>query len=530
MEFLLSLPTNTIATKIFAVLLLYLFLRIFTNVLKPKKSKTSPPQAGGAWPLIGHLHLLIGPQASYITLSKMADKYGPIFKIKLGVHPTLVISNSELAKECLTTHDKVLANRPATVAMEIMGYNHAMFGWSPYGPYWRQLRKLVTVELLSNQRLKTFKHIRESEIKNSLKEMYQSWVHNKTGDSNHVSVDMTRIFGDITGNLIYRIVVGKVYARKGEGVVRWKLVVGDYMKLLTHFNVGDAMPFMRWFDLGGLEKAMKITFKELDGYVEEWLEEHKKKRSNSGGHGIVEEDFMDVMLSIFDDGGQQEFCTDNSTHTTNKAMCMALILGASETTKTTLTWSLSLLLNNLDVLKKVKQELAAHIGPETLVTESDVNSLVYLDAVITETLRLYPLGPLGLPHESIEDCTIAGYHVPARTRILFNLWKIHQDPRVWENPLEFKPERFLKEHNNIDVRGGHFELLPFGSGRRMCPGVSFALQVLKLTLANMLHGFDFATPNDEPVDMTEVNHMATTRATPLETLISPRLPSHLYMG
>ncbi|XP_038717985.1 cytochrome P450 CYP82D47-like [Tripterygium wilfordii] len=533
MEFLLSLPTNTIAPKIFAVLLLFICLRILTNVLKPKKSKTSPPQASGAWPLIGHLLHLRGPQAPHITLGKMADKYGPIFKIKLGVHPTLVISDSEVAKECLTTHDIALAGRPATVAMEIMGYNHAMFAFSPYGPYWRHMRKLATVELLSAQRLETFKHIRESELKRSMKEMYQSWVHNKSGsgDSNHVTVDMTRILGDIIANVIYRMVVGKVYASKGEEDARWKQVVWEYIKLLSHFGVGDALPFLRWLDLGGVEKSMKKAAKELDIYVEEWLEEHKKKRSErKSDNGIVEEDFMDVMLSVFDDDDQLENFAHHSAHTINKAMCLAIILAASDTTKTTLTWALSLLLNHPDVMKKVQQELAAHIGPDKPVKESDVKSLVYLEAVVKETLRLYPPGPLGLPHESMEDCTVAGYHVPSGTRILYNLWKIQQDPQVWENPSEFKPDRFLTTHKDVDVRGRNFEYLPFGSGRRMCPGMSFALQVMEVSLANMLHGFDFATPNGKPVDMTEVNGLVTDRATPLEALITPRLPAHLYMG
>ncbi|XP_038716911.1 cytochrome P450 CYP82D47-like [Tripterygium wilfordii] len=533
MEFLLSLPTNTIATTSFAVLLLYLCLRIFTNVLKPNKSKTSPPQAGGAWPLIGHLHLFRGPQPPHITLGKMADKHGPIFKIKLGVRPTLVISDSQIAKECFTTHDKILAGRPAYVALEIMGYNNAMFGFSPYGPYWRYTRKLATIELLSNKRLETFKHIRESEVKNAMKEMYQSWVvHNKSasGHSNHVSVDMSKILGDISSNVTYRAMVGKVYASKGEEDVRWKQVLSEYMKLLSNFSSCDALPFLRWFDFGGLEKSMKRTFKELDNYVEEWLQEHRKKRSSSGDGRIVVEDFMDVMLSIFDNVGEHENFTDYSPHTINKATCMSLLLGASDTTKSTMIWCLSLLLNHPDVLKKVQQELDAHIGPETLVNESDVKSFVYLDAVIKETLRLYSPGPLGLPHEAMEDCTVAGYHVPAGTQLLFNQWKMHQDPNVWEDPSEFKPERFLTTHKDIDFRGRHFEYLPFASGRRICPGISFAHQILMLSLANMLHGFDFTTPNGEPVDMAQVSGGTLIRATPLEALISPRLPGHVYMG
>ncbi|XP_038716722.1 cytochrome P450 CYP82D47-like [Tripterygium wilfordii] len=525
MEFLLSLPTNTIAPKIFAVLLLFIGLRIFTNVLKPKKSKTSPPLAGGAWPLLGHLHLLRGPQQPYIILGKMADKYGPIFKIKLGVHRTLIVSNSEIAKECLTTQDKVLAGRPTTVAMEIMGYKRALFGFCPYGPYWRLTRKLTTSELLSTQRLEALKHIKESEVMTAMKDVYQSWADRKT-ESDKVLVDMSRVFGDISSNVMFRIVVGKVYSRKGQRDLKWKQVLIDFFKLMGHFGVGDALPFLRWLDLGGVEKSMKRISKELDNYVEEWMEEHKRKRL-SRGDGIVDEDFMDVMLSVLDD--QMEESTGYTAHITNKATCLSIILAGSDTTRTTLTWALSLLLNNPDVLKRTQQELQLHVGKERLVNISDMKSLVYFQAVLKETLRLYPPGPLSIPHESMEDCVVAGYHVPAGTRILFNLWKIQQDPDIWKNPSEFKPERFLTTHKDVDVKGRHFELLPFGSGRRMCPGIPFAFQVMELALANMLHGFDFSTPNGEPIDMTEENGLVTLRATPLEALISPRLPGHLYM-
>lgn len=195
----------------------------------------------------------------------------------------------------------------------------------------------------------------------------------------------------------------------------------------------------------------------------------------------------------------------------------------------TLTWVLSLLINNPCVLKKAQHELDRNVGRERLAHESDMSNLVYLQAIIKETLRLYPAGPLSLPHESMEDCTVAGYHIPAGTRLLVNLSKIHRDPSVWSNPTEFQPERFLTTHKDYDVRGQHFEFMPFSSGRRMCPGVSFALQVLQLTLATLLQGFDFANPSAEPLDMSESIGLTNLKSTPLECLIHPRLQSHFYL-
>ena len=162
------------------------------------------------------------------------------------------------------------------------------------------------------------------------------------------------------------------------------------------------------------------------------------------------------------------------------------------------------------------------------MTESDLKNLVYLQAIIKETLRLYPAAPLSLPHEAMKDCNVAGYDVPAGTRLLVNLSKLHRDPRVWSDPDEFKPERFLTDHKDIDLRGHNFEFIPFGSGRRICPGISLALQVMELTLATLLHGFEITTPFDEPVDMSEATGITNLKVTPLHVLLNPRLPTEVY--
>ncbi|XP_057986654.1 flavonoid-6-hydroxylase-like [Hevea brasiliensis] len=166
-------------------------------------------------------------------------------------------------------------------------------------------------------------------------------------------------------------------------------------------------------------------------------------------------------------------------------------------------WALSLLINHPDVLKKAQRELDIDVGKERQVHEYDMSNLFYLKATIKETLQLYPIGPLSVPHQSMEDCIVAGYHIPAGTRLLVNLTKIHHDPRVWSNPSEFQPERFLTIHKDYDVRGQNFEFIPFSNGRRMCPGVSFVLQVLQLTLATLLHGFDIENPTSETLDKSE---------------------------
>lgn len=205
-----------------------------------------------------------------------------------------------------------------------------------------------------------------------------------------------------------------------------------------------------------------------------------------------------------------------------------MILGGTDTSSATHIWALCLLLNNPHTLEKVMEEIDTHVGKERLVTESDMNKLVYLQAVVKESLRLYPPTPLSGPREFREDCKFGEYNVKKGTRLITNLWKIQTDPSIWPDPLEFKPERFFTTHKDVDVRGRHFELLPFGSGRRICPGISFGLRTAHLILANFLHSFEVSKPSSEPIDMTSAEEITNIKVTPFEVLIKPRLSPSLY--
>jgi len=195
----------------------------------------------------------------------------------------------------------------------------------------------------------------------------------------------------------------------------------------------------------------------------------------------------------------------------------------------TLTWALSLLLNHQMELKKVQDELNTHIGKDRKVEESDIKNLVYLQAVVKETLRLYPPSPIITLRAAMNDCTFScGYHIPAGTQLMVNVWKIHRDGRVWTDPHDFKPERFLTSHRDVDVRSPNCELVPFGSGRRVCPGASLALRMVQLTLARLLHSFNVASPSNQAVDMTGSPGLTNLKATPLEVVLTPRLDTNLY--
>ncbi|XP_057423367.1 cytochrome P450 CYP82D47-like [Lotus japonicus] len=513
-------PFTIYATLFFLFCLLFWLLKRSHADVSTKAPP--PPEAGGAWPLIGHLHLLGGSHAAHVILGNMADKYGPIFTLRLGVHRTLVVSNWEMAKECFTVNDKVFASRPNSLAFEVLGVNSSLFGASPYGPYWRYMRKIATLEVLSTKRIEMLKEVMHSEVMAAVKKSYNYWVMMRESGATKVVTEMEKWFADITLNVMFRTVLGKRLTGMGceddeEENEKIRKAVRDFFHLFGQFTVSDAVPFLRWLDLDGYEKKMKKTAKEMDDFAQAWLEQHKRN-SGLGEWKKGEHDFMDLLLATVDD----ECVHGHDADTIIKSTCLQLILAGTDTMTGTLTWALSLLLNNREVLNKATHELDTQIGRENAIGESDFEKLEYLQAIVKETLRLYPTVPLSVPHESMEDCIVGGYHVPAHTRLLTNISKLQQDPSLYSDLLEFRPERFLTTHKDIDLKGKHFELIPFSAGRRICPGISFALQLMQMTLATLLHEFEIVTIDGGHVDMVEKTGITNVKASPLQVILTPR--------
>ncbi|KAH6791443.1 hypothetical protein C2S51_006449 [Perilla frutescens var. frutescens] len=526
---------------------------LFNQLRNPTNKKRRLPRAGGALPIIGHLHLFGGKQLLHKTLAAMAEKYGPVFTVKLGCQENMVVSSWETAKECFTTLDKVFSDRPYVTATRLLGYNGAMIGLAPYGPYWRQMRKIATLELLSHRRIDMMSHVRASELQSSLKQLYDLCAVNGR-NKGLVMVDMKQWFGDLTLNTSVRMIGGKRFNESSDQVrSRQKDLMRDFLNYFGVFVLSDAIPSLGWLDLQGNQRNMKRIAKELDDLVGEWLEEHKEKRETRRYKSSVvdddeeEEDFMDAMLTIMEDADFPQFEADTITKATCLVITLLLVFkltqfiinrcffwqnlvsAGSDAIMVTLTWALSLLLNNPNTLKKAQEEVDAHISKDRHVNDSDIKNLVYLEAVVKETLRLYPAGPIIGFHSAMDDCTLStGHHVPSGTRLLVNIWKIQRDEKLWPEPLEFRPERFMTSHKDIDMRGQNFELIPFGSGRRACPGTSLALQMVHLTLASLLHCFEFAKASDVEIDMTESSGLTNLKATPLEVYITPRMHPRIF--
>ncbi|KAJ0075352.1 hypothetical protein Patl1_35104 [Pistacia atlantica] len=313
-------------------------------------------------------------------------------------------------------------------------------------------------------------------------------------------------------------------AQKSESEIvtpkEFKEMLEELFLLNGVLDIGDSIPWVGFLDLQGYRKRMKAVMKKLDRFYEHVLDEHDGRGKNTS------KDMVDVLLQLADDPSFQVKLQRHQI----KALIQDLLGGGTESSMVTLEWAISEILKKPDIFKKATEELDRVVGRNRLVREKDISNLPFIDAIVKETMRLHPVAPMLVPRVAREDCNVAGYDILKNTRVLVNVWSIGRDPAVWSRPDEFCPERFM-ENKEIDVMGHHFELLPFGAGRRMCPGYSLALKVIRSNLANLLHGFAWKLPGDmkhEDLDMEEIFGLSTPRKFPLVAVPEPRLPLHVY--
>ncbi|KAK1436677.1 hypothetical protein QVD17_02459 [Tagetes erecta] len=426
--------------------------------------------------------------------------------LHLGSIPTLVASSAEAAQEIMKTHDLAFCSRPNLTMANILLYGCKSISFAPYGDYWRQLKSLVVLKLLGNTRVKSYQKVREDEIGHMIRVL---------GESCGATVDIGSVFGSLTNNIISRVALG----RKLDGSKHKKLV-SEFVNTFTFFSIGSYIAWLSWVDklIGSVAKAERIA-KECDEFIERIIEEHVNKKKTEDGESNEEEDFVDILLHL------QKYDTSGYTlHTDSlKALIMEAFVAGTETMQISLEWALSELIKNPRVMKKLQGEVSEIAQGRSTVSEEDVEKMPYLKAVIKEALRLHPPIPLLVPRKLMQDVKVMGYDIRGGTQVIINAWAIGRDPKLWEESNEFRPERFL--NNYINYQGVQFVWLPFGAGRRSCPGVQFSVPIMEVALANIVYKFDMALPNNiknEDLDMTETCGVTLIRRSPLLVLVSPR--------
>ncbi|KAI9119895.1 hypothetical protein K1719_009284 [Acacia pycnantha] len=519
---LITNPTNiTMAINLapcLTIFILFLFLRLLVRHFWCRRY--NPPPGPKPWPIIGNLNL-IGP-VPHSSLSALSQKYGPIMYLKLGFKDFVVISSADAAKAFLKTHGHTFSSRPKTTAGKYAAYNYSDILWAPYGPHWRQARKICFTQLFSQKSLEFSEYIRKEEMKNMLNELFIS---------SGTTILLKDYLYSLNLNIISRMVLGKKYVEKGYGgFMSWeefRKLVDDFAVINTGVaNIGDLIPLLNFLDLQGYIKRTKDFSATFDRLLEHVLKEHEERRK--GVENYVAKDMVDVFLKLTEDPTLEVKLQRHSV----KAITQDLLLGGIDTSSATIEWGMSEVLKNPEILKKATEELDRVVTRDRWVEDKDIVNLPYIEAITKEAMRLHPAGPVLPPTTSAVDgdSKVLGYDIPGGAQVIVNVWAIGRDPAIWENPNEFNPERFIGK--DIDVIGHHFELLPFGAGRRICPGYTLGLKVVQVSLANLVHGFSWSLPGNmkvEDLDMEETLKLTNSRKQPLEAVVKPRLSSHLYL-
>ncbi|KAI3785612.1 hypothetical protein L1987_44736 [Smallanthus sonchifolius] len=462
---LLSLPLLSV---------IYLLPKIIKN-----KSRFNPPGPRGL-PLIGNLHQ-IDQLNLHTSLRNLSKSYGPIVSLHFGFIPTIVISSASLAKEVMKTQDLIFCSRPSLVGQQKVSYQGLEVIFSPYNDYWKEMRKIFMVHLLGPKRVQSFRHIREDEVTRAMKNIHGLALSSKT-------VNLSEMMKTVASTIMMRLGFGKRY-RDGHESKEVIHQLTDIQAIMADFFVSDlwpGFPFVGLVDrLSGKMKRLDKCFRYFDVFYQELIDAHLNPENPKPQE--EEEDFIDILLRLKQD---QLF---NLTYDHIKAMLMDVLVAGTDTSSATVVWAMTALMKNPKVMKKVQEEVRIVVGKKSKVDEDDLPKLIYMKAVVKEIMRLYPTVPLLVPRETTKETTLNGYKIKQKTLVFINTLAIGRDPESWESPDEFLPERFLG--SDIDFKGNDFELIPFGAGRRICPGMSMGVVTVDLLLANLLYLFDWSLPD-----------------------------------
>ncbi|XVF12362.1 hypothetical protein REPUB_Repub08aG0110600 [Reevesia pubescens] len=508
-----SIIRNSIMAAVLAIVCCALWAKVF--------NRNKPPLIPGppGLPILGNLPFIRPDLHRYF--SELSQIYGPIIKLQLGRKICIVISSPSLAKEVLKDHDAIFANRDTPAAAIFGTFGGADVVWRPYGLEFSRLRKLVVSQIMSNRSLDACYELRRRKIRRMVKD-----INGKVGSSVNLG---EQIFLTTLHVMISMLWGGSLDGEEGSRLgIELRKRLAEFVGLLGAPNVSDLFPVLAPFDLQGIQSKTK---KHLSWFYEIFESEIVSRTKNIGEGKKKEEiskDFLQQLLELNQRGDDKT----SLSITQVKALLMDMMVGGTDTIPTSVEWAMTELVRHPDKMRRVVEELEAVVGNENIVEESHLRRLLYLEAVVKETLRIYPVAPLLVPHMPSINCTVAGYTIPKHSRIFINAWAIQRDPEFWEDPLQFEPERFLRKGTGsteaeFNYLGNNFHFFPFGSGRRTCVGMPLAEKMVAHLLAVLVHSFEWKLPDGIKPDTKDKLRFVLAKAEPLVVIPVARLANSL---
>ncbi|XP_068657382.1 cytochrome P450 78A5-like [Aristolochia californica] len=496
-----QLEALAVATLLVALCAFWLFPGGLAWALSKSHARAAIPGPSGL-PLLGLLFAFTGSTA-HRALAKLSRAAGAtrLMAFSVGFTRFVISSHPETAKEILNS--SAFADRPVKESAYELLFHRAM-GFAHFGDYWRNLRRISATYLFSPKRIASFGVFRQE-----IGSLMVDQIGEMRRRNDELEVKKVLHFGSL--NNVMMSVFGKRYDFEAdpEGCKLEGLVKEGY-ELLGIFNWSDHFPVLGWLDLQGVRKRCRALVSRVNVFVGGIIEEHRHRRENDDDN---EGDFVDVLLDL----EMQERLSDSDMI----AVLWEMIFRGTDTVAILLEWILARMVLHPDIQSKVQAEIDATVGTSKPVSDSDICNLPFLQAVVKEALRVHPPGPLlSWARLAIHDVHVGENFVPAGTTAMVNMWAITHDEKIWSEPNEFKPERFLEE--DVPIMGSDLRLAPFGSGRRVCPGKAMGLVTVHLWLAQLLQNYKWL-PSCDGVDLTECLKMSMEMKTPLVCRVEPRI-------
>ncbi|KAI4370383.1 hypothetical protein MLD38_018741 [Melastoma candidum] len=501
----------------FSVFLLLIAV-ISSFVLKRSKNAARRPLPPGpiGLPILGYLPFL-GDNLQE-KFAELADAYGPIYKLWLGRKLYVVVSSPALVKEIVREKDLEFANRDPNIAARILSYGGKDIAFANYGSYWRTMRKLFVKEVMSTRSLEACYDLRLQTVRKSVSEVYQ--MVGSPIDIGELAL-RTMIGSVIT--MLWGISIGR---EKGDSVnSEFKTVMVKLMELVSKPNVSDFFPVLSRLDLQGIARQAREVNLRFDRFLDSIIRsatEGEARRLSDHPNRDQRKDLLQLLLAleIENEDGTPRTASNNQEI---KGILMDIVIGGTDTTAAMVEWVMAELLHHKDAMEKVMEQLTEVVGVNSMVQEHCLPKLKYLEAVVKETFRLHPALPLVVPRSPDSSCVVGGYTIPKGSTVFLNAAYIHTDPKLWDKPLDFVPERFLEDPSEYDFSGNNFVYLPFGSGRRICPGLPLAEKMLMFMLANFLHSFHWELPEGTELEFSNNVGIVSKKSRPLVVIPRPRL-------
>nr|AMZ03398.1 cytochrome P450 CYP71AT87 [Plectranthus barbatus] len=461
--------------------LIIILIMVLSTMGKKKKNPNRNPPGPRGLPLVGNL-FQFDSSKPIAYLQQLNREYGPLVYLNHASTPTLVISSTKLVKQILKSHDSSFCTRPPVLGQQKLSYDGSDMAFSPYNAHWKDTRKMCVLHLFSPKQVLSFRPIREAQVGRMMEKVSAAAGASKAANMSEIAMSMA-------SNIICGVAFGRTYDDEEYEKKKLDRMVLEAQALMVSFYFSDHFPALGWVDkVSGLLGRLDRNFKEMDGFYQQLIEEHLDPAAPKRER----EDIIDLMIQL------KRQKPESITLDHIKALLMNIFVAGTDTAAAVVVWTMTALMLRPTVMKKTQMQIRQAMGKNKgTIDEDDIGKLPYLKAVVLESLRLYPPAPLlyRTPVNPGYSLDIDGYEIKPGSHLIINGWAIARDPETWENPDEFVPERFLMNDDGGGVKEYvEFEMIPFGGGRRGCPGMGMGLVSVELALANLLYSFDWSLP------------------------------------